>query len=267
MESKESSVPSLHSFRTAHDGRDAGARDLDEAEWQHQGDELLDLVAGAGDLEYEAFGRGIDHSGAKCVGEPQGFNTVLPLPFHLDHRELALDRVAGKGHIDNVMHRNEPVQLILDLLDHHRRAGGYDRDQREMLPVLGLRHGQRLDIVAAAGKQADHACKHAGLVINQYRKRMRLRFLRRRRGRVVTCCGCVGVHQTITLPSSVMASSTATPASPSNISLCARPEGIIGKQFSLGSTTQSNSTGLSTVIISLMARSRSPGFSQRMPWA
>ena len=37
---------------------------------------------------------------------------------------------------------------------------------------------------------------------------------------------------TITLPSSVIASSTETPASPRIISLCARPDGIIGKQFS-----------------------------------
>ena len=34
------------------------------------------------------------------------------------------------------------------------------------------------------------------------------------------------------LPSSVMASSTLSPESPSSISLWARPEGIIGKQFS-----------------------------------
>ena len=72
---------------------------------------------------------------------------------------------------------------------------------------------------------------------------------------------------TITLPSSVIASSRLSAASPRIISLCARPDGIIGKQFSFGSTTQSNSTGLSTSIISLMAWSRSPGFSQRMPTA
>ena len=40
-----------------------------------------------------------------------------------------------------------------------------------------------------------------------------------------------------------MASSMLTVASPSSISLWARPEGIIGKQFSLGSTTQSKITG------------------------
>src|SRR5438105_15939823 len=76
-----------------------------------------------------------------------------------------------------------------------------------------------------------------------------------------------GIVHTITLPSSVMASSALTALSPSSISLCARPDGIMGKQFSVGSTTQSKITALSTEIISLIAASRSPGFSQRMPTA
>src|SRR5262249_8509403 len=69
---------------------------------------------------------------------------------------------------------------------------------------------------------------------------------------------------TITLPSSVTASSMLTAASPSSISLWARPDGIIGKQFSAGSTTQSKMTGFLTSIISLIASSSSPGLSQRM---
>src|SRR5208283_3200138 len=60
---------------------------------------------------------------------------------------------------------------------------------------------------------------------------------------------------TIILPSSVTALSRLSAASPRIISLCARPEGIIGKQFSFGSTTQSNSTGASTSIICLIAAS------------
>src|SRR4051794_8726682 len=45
----------------------------------------------------------------------------------------------------------------------------------------------------------------------------------------------------------------------SSISLCALPDGIIGKQFSSAATRQSNSTGRLTLIISLSAPSRSPG--------
>src|SRR5258708_4274375 len=48
--------PALHPLRTPCDGDDAGARHLDEAEGQHQVDELVDLLRAAGDLEHEAFG-------------------------------------------------------------------------------------------------------------------------------------------------------------------------------------------------------------------
>src|SRR6185437_12651562 len=50
----------LHSLRPTRDGDDAGARDFDQADRQHQVDEAFDLVGGAGDLEHEAFGGGID---------------------------------------------------------------------------------------------------------------------------------------------------------------------------------------------------------------
>src|SRR5712691_3587129 len=76
-----------------------------------------------------------------------------------------------------------------------------------------------------------------------------------------------GANHTITLPSSVIASSTLSPASPRIISLWARPEGIIGKQFSVLSTLQSNSTGFFTLIISWIAASKSPRLVQRKPTA
>src|SRR5262249_39239576 len=135
---------------------------------------------------------------------------------------------------------------------------------RKMFFVLGLGHGERVDVVAAAGKEADHARQHTRLVIDNDRKRAmndlllhRLRGIVRRRTRLLA--------HTITFPSSVIASSKLSAASPKIISLCARPDGIIGKQFSVLSTTQSNRTGFFTLIISLIAPSRSPGFSQRMP--
>ena len=48
---------------------------------------------------------------------------LLALAAHLDHREFALDRRARHGHVDHAMHRHQPLELVLDLLDHHRRAG------------------------------------------------------------------------------------------------------------------------------------------------
>ncbi len=81
------------------------------------------------------------------------------------------------------MHRHQSVELVLDLLDHHRRAGGDDGNKRQVLGVLGFRHRQRVDIVAAAGEQADDAREHARLVVDQHRQSVRDVTLRRRRGR------------------------------------------------------------------------------------
>src|SRR5688572_14307284 len=164
------------------------------------------------------------------------------------------------------MHRHEPLGLVLDLLDDHRRAAGHDRDARQVFLVLGLRHRQRVDVVAAAGEQSDDARQHARLVVDEHTERVALDSLRGRRGGIMGGAGSVR-HHTITLPSSVTASSMSSAPPPSNISLWARPDGIIGKQFSLGSTTQSKITGRLTAIISLIAASRSPGFEQRMPTA
>src|SRR5271166_829842 len=134
-----------------------------------------------------------------------------------------------------------------------------------MTLVLSLRDGQRIDIVAAPGEQPDHAGEHTRLVVDENRQRVRLDLLRYGCGGIMAGRG--GHVHTITLPSSVMASSTLSAESPSRTSLWARPEGIIGKQFSAGSTTQSKITALFTPIISLIAASRSPGRSQRMPTA
>ena len=74
---------------------------------------------------------------------------------------------------------------------------------------------------------------------------------------------------TSTLPSSPIAASISASgtSSPSSISLCALPDGIIGKQLARLATRQSKITGRSTLIISLMAASSSAGFSARMPTA
>ncbi len=252
---------SSHSLGPAGDRRDAGAGDLDQPERHHQVDEGLDLIARAGDLEHEALGRGIDHPGAERVGEPQRLHPVLALAAHLDHGELALEMRARDGHVDHAVHRHQPLELVLDLLDHHGRAARHDGDARQVLGMLGLGDRERVDIVAAPREQADDARQHAGLVVDQHRQSVGLDLLRDRRSRIMR-----RVH-TITLPSSVIASWMLTVASPSSISLCARPDGIMGKQFSFGSTTQSKITGRFTSIISRIAPSRSPGRSQRMPTA
>ncbi len=68
------------------------------------------------------------------------------------------------------MHRHQPLEMRLDLLDHARRPGCDDRDSRDMRLVMRLRDGQALDIVATAREQAGDAREHAGLVVDDHRE-------------------------------------------------------------------------------------------------
>ena len=79
--------------------------------------------------------------------------------------------------VDDAVHRHDALELVLDLLQHVRRAARHDGDARQVLFMLGLRNRQALDVVAAAGKQSDDACQHAGLVVDQHRKRVVLGLL------------------------------------------------------------------------------------------
>ena len=71
--------PKSHPLRAARDRHDAGARDLDQAEGNHEVDEAFDLVGRAGDLEHEALRAGVDDARAECIGEPQGLDAMLAL--------------------------------------------------------------------------------------------------------------------------------------------------------------------------------------------
>ena len=82
-------------------------------------DELLDLGGSPGHLEDEMIGRRVDDLGAEGVGEPQRLDALLALPRHLDQRQLALDRPAGRREVGHRMHRHQPLELVLDLGEHH----------------------------------------------------------------------------------------------------------------------------------------------------
>src|SRR5262249_3618593 len=141
-----------------------------------------------------------------------------------------------------------------------------------MLLMLGLRDREALDIVAAPREQADHACEHTGLVGDEHRERVGL-------VRIVPILeevgGCWLVHVVCSLPAhtsalppaNAFAVASSLASAGNSISLCALPDGIIGKQFSSAATRQSNSTGFLTLIISLIASSRSPGLIAWMPCA
>ena len=58
---------------------------------RQEGEEGVELVGGAGQLEDEVLGGRVDHARAECLRQPQRFNPRLSRASHLDHRQLALD--------------------------------------------------------------------------------------------------------------------------------------------------------------------------------
>src|SRR5215475_5270165 len=76
--------PVLHPYRSTPDRHHAGARNLDQADRNHERDEAFDLLAGTGDLEHEAFRSCIDDARPKCIRQPQRLDAVIALAAYLD---------------------------------------------------------------------------------------------------------------------------------------------------------------------------------------
>ncbi len=87
---------------------------------------------------------------------------LSPVLGNLHQRHFAFQRRAFDGEVGDAVHRHQALQLVLDLLDDHRRAGGHDGDAREVLRGIDLGHRQALDVVAAAREQADDAGEDTG---------------------------------------------------------------------------------------------------------
>ena len=84
-------------------GDDAGPRYLDQADFAHQFDELVDLLGPAGHFEHEArYGR-VDHAGAVDLGQPQRFDPRFAGAAHLDQRQFALDMRALGGEVVDLL--------------------------------------------------------------------------------------------------------------------------------------------------------------------
>ena len=90
-----------------------------------------------------------------------------PLPTTLISASSRSSASPTTREIDHAMHVDQPFQLALDLRQHHGRARRDDGEAREVLLVLGLRHGEAVDVVAAAREQAGDARQHARLVVDQ----------------------------------------------------------------------------------------------------
>src|SRR5262249_19422299 len=92
----------------------------------------------------------------------------------LDHRKLALDGIAAKSQICDLMNRHKTFQLMANLLDCLRRPGGNNGNAREVLGMSDLGNSQTFDVIAASRKKADDASENARLIIDQHAERMGL---------------------------------------------------------------------------------------------
>src|SRR5690606_5281965 len=67
----------LSPFGAAHHADDSGASDFDQPQLTHERDEAVDLLAGSGEFEHEAFGARVDDLGAEHVSDAERFDPVL----------------------------------------------------------------------------------------------------------------------------------------------------------------------------------------------
>ena len=72
-----------------------------------------------------------------------------PLPCTFTSASSRSSELALARQIAHAMHRHQPFELMLDLLDDGGRAARDDGDARDVLLVLGLGHRQAVDVVAA----------------------------------------------------------------------------------------------------------------------
>ena len=124
------------------------------------------------------LGRSVNNAGAENFSQAQRFDALFPSARNLDECQLALQRAALQRQVVDVVDGNQPLELMLYLLDNVRCATRDDGDARKVLLMLGLRHGQRVDVVAASGKQSDDARQHTWFVVDEHGQRARDNLLR-----------------------------------------------------------------------------------------
>ena len=157
---------------------DATAGNLGQAQVAHEFDEGVDLAGGASQFENETTKRGIDDVGAERIGDAHGLDALFAGADDFHQCQFTGNVGSVHGQVGDAMHRDQPVELGLDLFDHHAGAGRDDVDAAMQAGGIDRRDRQAVDVVAATRKQADDAREDAGLVVHEDRYR------RAARGRV-----------------------------------------------------------------------------------
>src|SRR5712692_7830418 len=149
----------------ASDAARAGPYGLDDRALVERLDERVELAAVAGELDGVGVVGDVDDPAPEDVGHALHVLALLLAGAYFDQHELALD-VLGLRQVDHLHHLDQLVQLLGDLLDHVLGAGRDDGHARHRR-IFGRRHGERLDVVAAGGKQAGNAGQRSGLVLHE----------------------------------------------------------------------------------------------------
>lgn len=92
----------------------------------------------------------------------------MALADDFDEGEFAGEVWAFAGEVGDAVDRDEAVELGFDLVDHQFGAGGDDGDAAFAAVVFDRGDGEAVDIVAAAGEQADDAGEDAGFVFDEH---------------------------------------------------------------------------------------------------
>ncbi len=127
---------------------------------------LVHLAFVAGDFDGQALGLHIDDFGAENIGHLHDLGARLGIDRHAHEHQLAVDefRLAEVMHFEHV---DQLVELLDDLVQGGVVAAG-DDGHAGGVGVLGRGDVERVNVVAAAAKEAGHAREHAELVFHQH---------------------------------------------------------------------------------------------------
>ena len=142
--------------------------DLLDSERANQRDERLDFFLVAGEFDGDRIASDIDQMRAEGADDQVEFRAGALVDRDLHHHHFAIDDVDALE-IGDLDHRDQPVELLVDLLEYRVVSGRDEHDTRDRRIERILVDGERLNVKAAAREQTGHAGQHAEFVFDQYR--------------------------------------------------------------------------------------------------
>src|SRR5690606_25739255 len=143
----------------------AGLHELADAEGLEHGEEVVQLVGVAGDLDRHGVGRHVDHLGLEELHRVEHLATRLGVGPDLDQQQLTAHR-GGATELDDLEHLDQLVELLGHLLqgqELHVDDDGHPGD----LGMLGRTDREAVDVEATTAEEGSDTGQDAGLVLDQ----------------------------------------------------------------------------------------------------